>query len=136
MEQWGWTVSRINGEGGLVKKKGMFSLLHIGRQGACHEITKSADSQKYTNFSENDCMIAEILQKLLSNSRLQTEDLRKQESISKTQIRWRQMLVASQLSRNKFLVIVVKIYTEADFKVSCPILLNFFTYTLFFYKKQ
>ena len=28
------------------------------------------------------------------------------------------MLVASQLSRNKFLVIVVKIYTQADFKVS------------------
>ena len=27
------------------------------------------------------------------------------------------MLVASQLSRNQFLVIVVKIYTEADFKV-------------------
>ena len=40
------------------------------------------------------------------------------------------MLVVSQVSRNKFLVIVVKIYTEADFKVSwyCPILLDFFTY--------
>ena len=39
------------------------------------------------------------------------------------------MLVVSQVSRNKFLVIVVKIYTEADFKVSwyCPILLDFFT---------
>ena len=49
--------------------------------------------------------------------------------LKKTQIGWRQMLVASQLSRNKFLVIVVKIYTEADFKVSpCPILLHFFTY--------
>ena len=40
------------------------------------------------------------------------------------------MLVVSQISRNKFLVIVVKIYTEADFKVSwyCPILLDFLTY--------
>ena len=45
----------------------------------------------------------------------------------KTQIGWRQILEASQLSRNKFLVIVVKIYTEADFKVcwSCPIFLDF-----------
>ena len=45
----------------------------------------------------------------------------------KTQIEWKQMLVASQLSRNKFLVIIVKIYTEADFKVcwSCPIFLDF-----------
>ena len=45
-------------------------------------------------------------------------------------VEWRQMLVVSQISRNKFLVIVVKIYTEADFKVSwyCPILLDFFTY--------
>ena len=34
----------------------------------------------------------------------------------KIQIGWRQILVASQLSKNTFLVIVVKIYTEADFK--------------------
>ena len=40
------------------------------------------------------------------------------------------MLVASHLSRNKFLVIVVKIYKEADFKVFwySPILVDFFTY--------
>ena len=38
--------------------------------------------------------------------------------------------MASQLSRNKFLVIEVKIYTKAEFKVSwyCPILPDFFTY--------
>ena len=48
------------------KKEGVFSLPHFGRQGACHDITKSADSQKNINFSENDCIIAEILQKRLS----------------------------------------------------------------------
>ena len=51
----------------------------------------------------------------------------------KTQIGWRQMLVFSQLSRNNILVIEVKIYTEADFKVSwyCPILLDFFYFQIF-----
>ena len=48
------------------KKEGVFSLPHFGRQGACHDITKSADSQKNINFSENDCIIAEVLQKRLS----------------------------------------------------------------------
>ena len=45
----------------------------------------------------------------------------------KFQIGWRHILEASQFSRNKFLVIVVEIYTEADFKVcwSCPIFLEF-----------
>ena len=64
---WGWTVFRIKGEGSLVIKEGVFSLPHFGREGACHDITKSADSQKNINFSENDCIIAEILQKRLSN---------------------------------------------------------------------
>ena len=59
----------------------MFYLPHFGRQGACNDITKSADSQKNINFSENECIIAEILQKRLLNEWLQTEDLRKQESI-------------------------------------------------------
>ena len=57
------------------------------------------------------------------------------EVFEKTQIGWRRMLVVSQLSRNKFLVTVVTIYTEADFKVSCycPILLDVFTYFQIFY---
>ena len=38
--------------------------------------------------------------------------------LEKSQIEWRQMLLPSFPSRNKFLVIAVKIYTEADFKVS------------------
>ena len=64
------------------KKKGR-SLSLILEDGACHDITKSADSQTNINFSENDCIIAEILQKRLSNKCLQIEDLRKQESIWK-----------------------------------------------------
>ena len=38
--------------------------------------------------------------------------------LEKTQIGWRQMQVPSQPSSNKFLVIVVKIYTAADSKFS------------------
>ena len=63
---WGvWTVFRFKGEVGLVKKEGVFSLPYFGRHDACHDITKSADSQTNINFSENDCIIAEILQKRL-----------------------------------------------------------------------
>ena len=47
---WGWTFFRNKGEGGLVKKEGVFSLPHFRRQGACHDITKSADSQTNINF--------------------------------------------------------------------------------------
>ena len=63
----GWTVFRFKGEVSLVKKDRVFSLPHFGRQGACHDITKSADSQTNINFSENDFIILEILQKLWSN---------------------------------------------------------------------
>ena len=64
---WGWIFFRIKGEWGLVKKEGMFSLPYFGTEGACHDIIKSADSQTNIKFSENDCIIAEILQKHLSN---------------------------------------------------------------------
>ena len=66
---WGGKFSELRGNGvwGLVKKEGVFSLSHFGRQDACHDITKSADSQININFSENDCIIAEILQQRLSN---------------------------------------------------------------------
>ena len=77
----GWTVFRFKGEENLVKKDGVFSLPRFGRQGACHDITKSPDSQTNINFSENDCIITEILHKRLSNEVLQTEELREQESI-------------------------------------------------------
>ena len=55
----GLTLFKIKGERGLVQKEGVFSHPHFGRQGACHGITKSADSQTNINFSENDCIIAE-----------------------------------------------------------------------------
>ena len=51
---------------GLVKKMGVFTVPHFGREGACHDITKSADCQANINFLENDRIIAEILQKRLS----------------------------------------------------------------------
>ena len=73
----------FKGVGGLVKKEGVFSLPHFARQGARHDIAKSADSQTNLIFSENDWIIAEILQKRLSNKWIQIEDLRKQESVWK-----------------------------------------------------
>ena len=69
----GWTVFRTKGEWsgikdkGSGKKEGVFSLPHFGRQGACHDIAKSADSQKNIIFSENDCIIAEILEKQMTS---------------------------------------------------------------------
>ena len=54
-------VFRFKGEGSLVKKEGVFTLPHFGRQDAWHDIAKSADFQTKKNFSENDCTIAEIL---------------------------------------------------------------------------
>ena len=36
--------------------------------------------------------------------------------LGNTEIGWRQMEVPSHSSRNKYLVIVVQIYTETDFK--------------------
>ena len=71
----------------------------------------------FQKFYKNVYQINDFRLRILGNKKV----------FEKTQIGWRQMLVASQLSRNKFLVIVVKIYTEADFKVcwSCPIFLDF-----------
>ena len=69
----------VSGGGGV--GGGQFSDLR--GKGACHDITKSADSHTNINLSENDCIIAKILQKRLSNEWLQTEDFRKQESIWK-----------------------------------------------------
>ena len=45
VEGGGWTVFRLKGEGDLLKKEGAFSLPPFGKQGACHDIAKSADSQ-------------------------------------------------------------------------------------------
>ena len=67
VERGGLDIFPIYEEGGLAKKERVSSLPHFGRPGACHDITKSADSQININFSENDCIIAESLQKPLSN---------------------------------------------------------------------
>ena len=120
----GWAVFRIKAEGCWKKRRGCYVSL-ILEDGACYDgITKSVDSETNIIF----------LSKWLYNCRNSTKkpnDLRlrilgNKKVFKKTQIGWRQILVASQLSRNKFVVIVVKIYTEADFKVcwSCPIFLD------------
>ena len=66
--RWGGVAqfSKLRGKGSG-KKRMVFSLPHFGRKGVCHDITISADSQTNIKFSENDCIIAEILQKRLSN---------------------------------------------------------------------
>ena len=107
------TVCRIKGVGGgaLAKKRGYF-LLHFGRWGVSHDITKSADSQTNENFSDNDCMTVDFYKNVYQtdNSRLRISGNKK--VFEKTQIGWWQMLVASQ----QFSVTVVKIYT-ADLNV-------------------
>ena len=114
---WGWTVVRMKWEGGMVKK-GVFSLPHFGRQGACHDITKSADSQTNKNFSDNDCMTAEFCRKVYQRNDFRLTILGNNKVLEKNQIGWRQMLLLIHPSGNNFLVVVAKIYTEADFKVS------------------
>ena len=52
----------------------------------------------------------------MNNFRLRI--LQNKKVFEKTQMGWRQILLASYPSRNKFLVRVAKIYREADFKVS------------------
>ena len=92
--------------------------LHFGRQSACHDITNSADSQINKSFSGNDCMTAEFYKNVYQANNFRLEILGNKRVLGKTQISWRQILVSSCPSRNTFSVIVVKIYTEADFKVS------------------
>ena len=114
----GWKVCRFKRIGGLGKKKGC-SLHHFGRQGACNDITKSADSQTKKKIFRQWLLGCRNSTKTF----YQTNDFRiriwgNEKVFEKTQFGWRQMLVASHSSRNRFLVTTVKIYTEADFKVS------------------
>ena len=105
--QWGeegWTVFRFKCEEGLVKKDG--DLSHSFWKTKCmpwhHDITKSADSQPNINFSENDSITAEILQNLYQTNEFRLRILVHKKVFGKSQIVWRQMLVASRLSRSKF----------------------------------
>ena len=90
----GWTVFRFKGEVSLVKKDRVFSLPHFGRQGACHDITKSADSQTNINFFSKWLYNCRNSTKKPNDFRLRI--LGNKKVFEKTQIGWRQMLVASQ----------------------------------------
>ena len=69
--------------------------------------------------SDNDSRTAEfyknVYQKTYLPNDFRLRILGNNKVLEKSQIRWRQMLVPSLLSRNKFLVKAVKNYTEADF---------------------
>ena len=104
---------------------------HFGKWSACLDITKSAGSQTNKKSLDNDSMTAEIYKNfyqqtyLPNNFRLRILGNKKVlEKLSGD------MLVPGLPCRNKFSLIAVKKYTEADFKVSlsCPVLLDFFTY--------
>ena len=69
-------------------------------------------------FSGNNCMTAEFYKNVYQMNDFSPRILENKKVFEKTQIGWRQMLVTSHPCRKYFLVIVVKIYTEADFKVS------------------
>ena len=62
-------------------------------------------------------MPAEFYENIYQANNFRPRILGNKRVLGKTQIGWSQMQVPSHPSRNKFLVIVVKIYTEADFKV-------------------
>ena len=84
------------------------SLPHFGRRGACHDITKSADSQTNNKSSGNDSMTAEFYKNVYQKTYL-PKDFRlritgNKKVLEKSQIGWRQMLVPSLPSRNKVLV--------------------------------
>ena len=117
----GWGEVRqfadLRGGGGLAKKMRCF-LLHLGTKGAFHGITKSADSPKNKTFSGNDCMSASFYKNIYQMNDFSLRILGNKKVFEKTQIGWRQMLVTSHPCTNNNLVIVVKIYTEADIKVS------------------
>ena len=105
---------RSGGEGAWRKRGGRY----FWRQSACHDITRWAVSQTSKIFSENDCMTAEFYKNIYQANNFRLKILGNKRVLEKTQIGWRQMQVPSQPSSNKFLVIVVKIYTEADSKFS------------------
>ena len=57
-KEWGEEPGK-NEEDGVLGEGACFHP-HFGRQGACYDITKPADSQTNKNFSENNCMTAEF----------------------------------------------------------------------------
>ena len=65
-------------------------------------------SEFYENVYEKTYLPNDFRLRILGNKKV----------LEKSQTGWKQMLVPSLPSRNKFFVIAVKSYTEADFKVS------------------
>ena len=63
-------------------------------------------------------MTAEFYESVYRAENFRLKILGNKKVLGKTQIEWGQMQVPRHLSINKFWVIVVNIYTEADFKVS------------------
>ena len=71
---------------------------HFGRSGTCHDITKSAGSQANNKPSYSDSMTAKFYKNVykdLSPKQLRTEDLRKQEKITKIS-KWMKTDISSQ----------------------------------------
>ena len=100
-------IADLRGGRGPRKKNGCF-LPPFARQGACHDITNSAESQTNTFFPDNDCITEEFNKTVYQTNNFKRRTLGNKKVFEKTQIGWRQMLVDSHPSRNKFLVIVVE----------------------------
>ena len=110
----------LGGESTRIKKGRSWTVcrFNVGEGLLCHDISKSADSQTKKNFSDNDCMTTEFYKNVYEMNNFRLRILQNKKVFEKTQMGWRQILLASHPSRNKFLVRVAKIYREADFKVS------------------
>ena len=70
VDGWGegcWTVFRFKGEGGLVKKGGGSLSLILEERVHAMALPNQLAPKQIINLSENDCIIAEILQKRLSD---------------------------------------------------------------------
>ena len=64
------------------KERGCF-LPHFGRQGVCHDINKSADSQTNKFFSDNDCMTAEFYKNVYQTNNFRLRILRNKKTLEK-----------------------------------------------------
>ena len=77
---------------------------------------------KQKKISDNGSMPAEFYKNVYQRTHLPNDFtvriLGNKKVLEKSQFWWRKMLVSSLPSRNKFLIITVKNYTEVDFRVS------------------
>ena len=83
---------------------------------------------KHKNFSDSDCMTAELYKNVYQKNSFRLRMLGN--TVSEKNWNWVETDASAQSPyKNKLLLIVVKMSTDADFKVSyyCPILLDFFT---------